>query len=303
MDQPEPTHLTFLKTLSAERKRELTKRSDTAGLLHLAGHWGLIAAVGYLIHLGVPGWQMLLPVEGILIVFNFTLLHETTHSTPFRSRWLNELVGRITGFAVGIPFLWFRYFHFAHHKYTNDPARDPELLGTAKPSDIRTYVWQMSGIPQWYSLARTLLRIALRGADDDFVPKSARRRVQIEAQITCLTYLLVLLSLYFTSVISFIYLFLMYLFGQSFLRFYLMAEHADCPKSGDMFENSRTTLTNRVVRFLAWNMPFHAEHHCFPSVPFFRLPDLHSEVRNQLKTVEHGYAGFHFRKVRSLSAK
>ena len=37
--------------------------------------------------------------------------------------------------------------------------------------------------------------------------------------------------------------------------------------------NTRTTLTNGLMRLLMWNMPFHTEHHLYPSIPFHRLPD------------------------------
>lgn len=83
--------------------------------------------------------------------------------------------------------------------------------------------------------------------------------------------------------------------GQPFLRLYLLAEHGRCPLVANMLENSRTTFTNTVVRWLAWNMPFHAEHHSFPAVPFYRLPEFHQLTRPHLATTERGYHRFHAR--------
>ena len=77
--------------------------------------------------------------------------------------------------------------------------------------------------------------------------------------------------------------------GQPWLRLYLMAEHTGCPLIPDMLANSRTTLTNPVVRFFAWNMPYHAEHHSFPAVPFHALPALHADLAPALKTTARGY--------------
>jgi fatty acid desaturase len=56
-----------------------------------------------------------------------------------------------------------------------------------------------------------------------------------------------------------------------------------------MLANSRTTLTNAAVRFIAWNMPYHAEHHAFPSLPFHALPAAHRLLRDDLKVVSPGY--------------
>ena len=82
------------------------------------------------------------------------------------------------------------------------------------------------------------------------------------------------------------------LLGGPFLRGYLLAEHARCPHASSMLENTRTTFTNRLVRFLAWNMPYHVEHHAYPSVPFHKLPEFHSLMRNHIKHRESGYLRF-----------
>ena len=79
---------------------------------------------------------------------------------------------------------------------------------------------------------------------------------------------------------------------QPFLRLYLLAEHGNCPLVENMLANSRTTLTNRVVRWIAWNMPYHAEHHAWPIVPFHQLPHLHDHLREHLGQVERGYTTF-----------
>ena len=59
-----------------------------------------------------------------------------------------------------------------------------------------------------------------------------------------------------------------------------------------MFENTRTTFTSRAVRALAWNMPYHTEHHTYPSVPFHRLPELHRLIEPHLRVTADGYGAF-----------
>lgn len=72
-----------------------------------------------------------------------------------------------------------------------------------------------------------------------------------------------------------------------------MAEHGRCPPVANMLENSRTTYTNRIVRFLAWNMPYHAEHHAYPMVPFHKLPAFHQVAAPYIANTSDGYTGFH----------
>ena len=54
-------------------------------------------------------------------------------------------------------------------------------------------------------------------------------------------------------------------------RAYLLAEHTGCAHGNDMLENTRTTYTNAWVRFFAWNMPYHAEHHAYTGLAFPRI--------------------------------
>lgn len=283
-------HKAWLATLPSEVKADLTTRSDAAGLRHLALHLGLIIAGGTLIAAGVPGWWLLLPVQGVLIVFLFTLEHEATHQTPFARVWLNEAAGYLSGFLLFLPFLWFRYFHLAHHRWTNIEGKDPELEG-AKPGSWAAWVWHVSGIPYWRSEARLIAGLALGRVRAPYLPEGALPRMRREAWGMLALYGLGALSFLWTDALLWVWL-VPVLLGQPFLRLYLLAEHGDCRRVADMFLNTRTTFTNRIVRFLAWNMPYHVEHHVAPTVPFHRLPDLHARMRAHLAVTADGYAAF-----------
>jgi fatty acid desaturase len=283
-------HRQWLAGLAPAVLAGLSERSDRAGLLHLAGHLGLILLCGALIARGVPGWWLLLPVQGILLVFLFTLEHEATHQTPFASPRLNEAVGHGSAMVLVLPFLWFRYFHLAHHRWTNIEGQDPELAA-AKPETLRAWVWHVSGLPYWVAAVRLLTRLAAGRADDAGLPHSARPRIIREARIMLLAYAGLAASLWWSPLVLWLWL-VPVLLGQPVLRLYLLAEHGDCPHVANMFLNTRTTFTNRIVRFLAWNMPYHVEHHVVPAVPFHRLPELHRLMRSQLAVTADGYAAF-----------
>ncbi len=47
------------------------------------------------------------------------------------------------------------------------------------------------------------------------------------------------------------------------------------------------------VRLLMWNLPFHAEHHLYPSIPFHALPATHGLIRDRLGFVADGYIRVH----------
>ncbi len=293
-------HRSFIASLPAAERQRLTRRLNVPGLVRLALHCGGIVCVAWLIAERVPFWPILMPLQGILIVFLFTTMHEAIHRTAFATRRLNDVVAALCGFVVALPPAWFRHFHFAHHRHTQDPERDPELA-RPKPETWGQYLWHLSGLPMWWSHGRTLVRNALGRCGDTFVPAFARYGVRAEARLMIAGYLLAVAGSAVAGSADLMLLWILPAFlGQPFLRLYLMAEHGRCPFVSNMFENSRTTFTNAPVRFLAWNMPFHAEHHAYPAVPFYRLPELHALIRPHLRVTERGYTAFHRRYAAGL---
>lgn len=279
-----------IASIPPEERARLAERSDGAGLLHLAGHGGAILLTGGLIAAQVPLWGLLLPVQGVLLVFLFTLEHECTHQTPFASRRLNEAVGHICGALLLLPFRWFRAFHLAHHRWTNLPGQDPELDGP-KPATRLDWLRHVSGLPLWRSLVMLLLRLAWGRERARYLPPRALPGMEREARALLALYAAALLTLLWSPLLLWLWI-VPLLLGQPALRLYLLAEHGDCPPVADMLLNTRTTFTTRAVRFLAWNMPFHAEHHLMPSVPFHRLPALHARIRDRLGVTAEGYLAF-----------
>ncbi|WP_340150125.1 fatty acid desaturase [uncultured Sneathiella sp.] len=273
----------------------LTRRSDIKGLVHLAGHAGLILLIGALIALKGPGWQLLMLPQGILILFLFTALHESVHRTAYRSLWLNKATAWLSGLLIVLPPEWFRYFHIEHHRFTQDPMRDPELQ-RPKPATLAGYIWHVSGLPIWASHLRTLIRNAAGRCTDPFVPAHGRASITREARGMLLLYALLAGGSIAAGSTLLLYVWIIpALLGQPFLRLYLLAEHGLCPETEDSFTNTRTTMSNPVMRKLAWNMPFHAEHHAFPAVPFHALENLHMLMRPHLRETERGYIAFHRR--------
>jgi fatty acid desaturase len=277
------------------RRAELPNPSDCAGLAHLAGHAALLAGTAVLIAMS-RGTALLLPalvLHGIVLVFLFAPLHESVHRTAFRSRRLNDAVAWVCGLLLLLPPNWFRAFHFAHHRHTQIEGLDPELEAK-RVETWPDYLIHLSGWRYWKSAVALLLRNASGRAAAPFVSPRLEPRLVREARIMLAVYASVaVLSLAFRSDAALLYWVLPAILGQPFLRSYLLAEHTGLPFVENFWENTRTTLTGLPVRFLAWNMPFHAEHHADPAVPFHALPDLHRRERAKLKAVSPGYAAFH----------
>ena len=285
-------HRAIIASLSASDRALLTGLTNRDGIVRAAVHFGAIVVLGTAIVARVPLWPILVPIQGILIVFLFTAMHETIHGTAFKSARLNRIVSTVAGFLIFIPPTWFRYFHFAHHRHTHDPDNDPELM-SPKPETIAQYALYLSGIPLWTSMAKVIVKNAIGRAHEPYVPERGKAKVRLEARITLAAYLgFALASVALWSPALLWAWIAPVVLGQPFLRAYLLAEHARCPHVANMLENTRTTFTTALVRLIAWNMPFHAEHHAYPAVPFHKLPRFHEFVRQHLRSTERGYLRF-----------
>lgn len=289
-----------VSNLNKENRLHLTALSDRPGLIRLAQYLLAIGLCGWLIATSAPGWQLVVFVQGILLVFLFTLNHEAAHRTPFKSVWINKAVSWACGLVLILPPEWFRYFHFAHHRFTQDPDNDPELA-SPKPQTLWQYLVHVSGFPVWRGQIVTTLKNAVRVNHEAFVPDRGRAKVMREARIMCAVYAGLLAGSIAAGSALLVWIWLLpMLAGQPFLRLYLLAEHGRCPYVANMLENSRTTFTTSLVRWLAWNMPYHAEHHAYPAVPFHKLPEFHEITAQHLKVTQNGYVRFNVDYVKGL---
>jgi fatty acid desaturase len=50
-----------------------------------------------------------------------------------------------------------------------------------------------------------------------------------------------------------------------------------------------------------WNMPYHAEHHAYPAVPWHALPELHKLIEKDLIHTVPGYTDIHLRIIGQLA--
>ncbi len=298
-----------VRGLDRETVLALSRPSDAKGVAQLAVHVAMIVATGTLVTLASGTWWLLpaMALHGVPLAYLFCPMHEGVHRTAFASRRLNDGVAAIAGLVIGLPAGFYRIFHFAHHRFTQDPARDPELL-VPKPVTLGGYLFVMSGLSWWVNRVGRTLRHAVTGrVRDPAVPPARHAEVVREARLTWAVYAAIaLVSIALGRSEALVYWVVPLALGLPVLRFFLLAEHTGCAfGSEDMFANTRTTYTNRAMRLLAWNMPFHCEHHSYPSVPFHALHKVNPLIRARLVHTAPGYLAFHrdlLRRLASVSA-
>lgn len=283
------------------RNEGLLERSDLEGLLQLLFHLGCLAACALAVHwcYGRGYWGLLLLAElpfGIAESLLFNGYHEMVHNTAFKTQALNTSLAQVLGFFIFRGAKWFWCFHWTHHRFTNDPAKDPELSGGSLDLDDPTrspaaYAAFLSGYPFGLERVPKMLKLVLgQTALDPWVvdkPESTQRHVRLEAGVYCVGYaLLALASLAYPVTVGVklvLFWLLPHCLGAGHLRMYQFAEHRACQMGAYTDTNAwvcaRTTATWWFYRKLAWQMPYHVEHHAYPNVPFHKLEAAHKLVR------------------------
>jgi fatty acid desaturase len=212
---------------------------------------------------------------------------------------LNDAVGWVAGLLSFYNSTYYRYYHSWHHRYTQDPARDPELM-FPRAGSRAAYLREISTIGFWYRRTVDYLWLAFGLARLPFLPDRARRAVavSVSCQLSIYAAALGAVAAGFTAPLYFF--FLPSLLAMPFMRAYLIAEHTLCSRDQNFLTNTRTTLTVFPIRLLMWNMPFHAEHHLFPAVPFHRLPALHEAIGDRFAHLGGGYVAVNRAVLRSF---
>ncbi len=272
--------------------RPLLVRTNRHGVAFAAVHLAALAVTGWAVWRALGTWWLVpaMAVYGVVLAHLFALLHESTHRTAFRSRWLNRAAAVGTGLVVGPPPRYFTLEHTAHHRYTQEAGRDPELI--ALPESLGQYAWFVIGGPYWAWSVHTLAAHAAGRflPFETFVPEQQRRRVVVEARLFVAIYAAaVAVSVAAGSMLIVWFWVVPRLLGEPAMRLARLSEHAGRPRTSDVTENTRSLRVPAPVRILAWNMPFHAEHHAAPAVPFHALPALHEQLAPELRGRRGGY--------------
>lgn len=275
--------------------KALARRSDVKGLVQFGVHLLVLAGTAGLIRAtrDTAALPLAWLAHGIVMAFLFAALHEAIHRTAFRTRWLNDAAAWICAVPLLLPPTYFRAFHMAHHRWTQDPERDPELL-QPKPRTLGAYLWHVSGLPYWGERIATTAAQAAGRADSPFLTAREKPGVVRDARVLLAVITPAGATLVWPGSDAFaVYLLVPALLGQPFLRAFLLAEHTGCPLVPDMLRNSRTTLTSALIRRLAWNASYHAEHHAYPALPFHALPAAHRHLRAHIAVKADGYVEAH----------
>jgi fatty acid desaturase len=290
--------------IDAATLRRLCVPSNLRGAVQTLSHVGAIACTGALLWV-MPVSLWIVPVfmvHGALLNFLYAGEHELSHWTVFRTRWLNEWVGRAFGFVLFYPRTFDQVQHIAHHRFTQDWAQDGELARDRYT--LGSYLLWMTGVTYWYTRWRRIARFAAGKVTEPYLPLGRHAEMIREARWHVAGYAAIAAVSVAAHSAAVLVLWLAPLLAMKWVhQLQNTIEHLGLPHESNVLHNTRSTRTNGVMRWLGWQMQYHTAHHAFPGVPFHRLRELHHVIFTARGTAAPSmtYLGFQVAVLRAFA--
>ncbi len=290
VQHPHNTSRTIPERLPAAEVKKLSQLEPARALAATAEEWLSIAVA---IALCSYFWHPALYLITLMFIGSrqhalMILGHDASHYRYLPTRWQNDLFGNL--FLMWPNFAsieGFRKFHGTHHQYTNLPADGNRQIWRTHNADGELE-------PGWVfpktrlGLALVLLRRAffltgilwvIRGLVGTFLIPAPRWMLTAELAF----YLSIACVLTFfgawTGLLWFWLLpYCTWHIAVQYVR--LICEHSVVASDEEEYGITRTTIPTWLesIFILPRNVGYHLEHHWYPSVPFYRLPELHQHL-------------------------
>jgi fatty acid desaturase len=221
--------------------------------------------------------------------------HEAVHGTLSSNPVWNRALGAVCAWPVLQNFAAYKVLHLRHHDHLGLPG-DPDHY-----DNYTQWTWLLvamhwgrliAGYPAYITAIPVLGYRQGRGSE----------RFWILFEVACVALMVVgvILSPIPRGLIVHAWLVPM-LFINTLVNVRGMSQHTLLEHHFDPVLGTRSILTNRVTAFFMCNENYHLEHHLYPGVPWYNLPRLHRELRDDLVARGAPYIRSYFAFVRDFA--
>jgi beta-carotene hydroxylase len=213
-----------------------------------------------------------------ICAYGFIPSHEAMHSNIYprghKRYWVNEFTGFLATIPIALGFGVARLTHMEHHRYTNDPEKDPDYTDGAEN-------WWKAILKTWWNrqpgVEGSVMRYKRMMVDMD-TPLS--RRATKETTILQLVMFATLFSfawMGYAIEVALIW-WLPRQLGLSWIRFWLSwAPHN--PQRKGRYENTRI-FKARLGYWASMAMEYHLIHHLYPGIPNHRQREAYHALKD-----------------------
>ena len=285
------------RLLSKDEIRKLSQIDSVKFTAAALFEFGLIAAATWT---SETWWNPLIYALAVIVIGSRInglggLMHDAAHYRAYENRQLNDLIGEILALPTSASMAGYRNTHFAHHRELNS-EKDPDWqrnvglkefeFPAPRASVLMYFAQYLAGL----KIGAALFGFHKNKETRDVPAAVARARLVFFAGLLAASIALgfwKLVMLYWIVPLLTVFLAIRYLRN--------VAEHY-AVEHENVLNESRTVLAPFWELWLIapWGLNYHLEHHLFPSVPCFRLKELHKLLMTrqpypEIAHVTHGY--------------
>lgn len=208
-----------------------------------------------------PVFFLIAYVYGGTVSHSLSLMtHELSHNLIFKGKSANEYFAIFCNMGMGIPAATtFKRYHMEHHQFQGVEGKD---------ADIPTY-WEGSAFTNKFLKLFYLICMPIAyGARPGIVHPKALNKMELINYAIVLSWDVVLVYLTGLSGLAYILTSLVLGHGLHPMSGHFIAEHYV------YVEGQETYSYYGPLNLFAWNVGYHNEHHDFPRVPGWKLPQV-----------------------------
>jgi len=230
-----------------------------------------------MLHL-VPLWAAFV-VSYLIATAGYVTAHEAMHSTIGRKgsrAWFwNELTGQLSMIPLMFPFSIARVTHLQHHRFPNDPVRDPDYPDGAP--NLRAALWKgwLNRQPGKTAHAHHIKRVLLEEVDTPEA-KAALKQTAIVQLLGTLFFIGMALAGYAMEVAMVWWLPRWFALIHTHVFFSWETHH---PQTGTgRYDNTRI-FKSSVGSVLSMWIEYHLVHHLYPNIPMHLTKPAYFEMK------------------------
>lgn len=295
--------------ISRAELRALTQRSDRKGLAQ-AGSFLLVyvALAAAALYFSLDRrWGLMIAACYAHAVFSSFVgmeaaVHELSHGTPFRTKWLNEFFYRLFSFLTWNNCVHFRASHAKHHQYTLHNGLDKEVIVEPDPFTVWDYIsWFTFDYKKFKKIMFPNIAHLFGKADSDvfywdpLFSKGDPRRNEMVAWARFMVIghaILIAVFIYFELYVLIFIVSMSYFFATFFGHATGMQQHLGLRSNvPDWRVICHSVRFGKLPAYLYWQMNYHTEHHMYAAVPFHNVPRLHRVLAHDVPQSADSFIG------------
>lgn len=218
----------------------------------------------------------------VLTYMSYTPLHEAAHGNIHgrndNLKWLNDLCGYLVAPIIAIPYASHRIEHFTHHRYTNQPDKDPDFV--------------VSGMRKG-PIAVIITGLRFLWVQNSFFAKQGwasasvkERAIYVMELALSVGWRVAYLSLVEQPGIVYVVI-LGYFTGGLFTAYWFAYRPHHPYDNTERYRNTNSLIMPAWMKPVEWfwlGQNLHSIHHLFPRVPFYRYHALHRDIEPILRS-------------------